>query len=247
MGMTIGEPRRTVDNAVDNLGVLHNRQYAEGVRQFCGRLSNRRGTLPNRRGTLLCVQEHELTSDAGASLRRYLAHTGEIDPALLRACRGLLEVAFEGDLTEADWEHALGGMHSIITDGDVVIGHASVVQRRMLHRSVAWRAGYVEGVGVHPHWQRQGVGRLLMAPLHEIMANAYDLGALSASEAARCLYDRLGWQRWLGPTSAMTPGGIVATPEEDDGIYVYPCSPAFLEHVDRSASLCCDWRDGDVW
>ncbi len=190
---------------------------------------------------------HALTLDSGASLQRCVAHTGEIDPALLRECRDLLDDVFDGDLTKADWEHALGGMHSIITDCDAVIGHASVVQRRLLHRSVAWRAGYVEGVGVHPRWQQQGVGRLLMAPLHEIMANTYDLGALSASDAARPLYEGLGWQRWLGPTSAMTPGGIVATPEEDDGIYVYPCSPAFLERVDRTASLRCDWRNGDVW
>lgn len=34
--MTIGEPRRTVDNVVDNLEVLHNHQYARGVGQFRG-------------------------------------------------------------------------------------------------------------------------------------------------------------------------------------------------------------------
>ena len=203
--------------------------------------------LPKRRVTLPSVLVRTLTLDSGASLRGYLAHTAEIDPAPLRACRDLLDVVFEGDLTGADWEHALGGMHSIITDGDVVIGHASVVQRCLLHRSGAWRAGYVEGVGVHLRWQRQGVGRLLMAPLLEIVTNCCDLGALSASDAARPLYDGLGWQRWLGPTLAMTPNGIVATPDDDDGIYVYPCSPAFLERVDRTASLCCDWRDGDVW
>ncbi len=193
------------------------------------------------------MQEQELTLDPSASLRRYLAHSAEIDPALLRACRGLLDLVFEGDLTEGDWEHALGGMHSIITDGDVVIGHASLIQRRLLHKGVAWRTGYVEAVGVHPRWQRRGVGKCLMAPLPQIMVNSYDLGALSASDAAHRLYDSLGWQRWLGPTSAVTPGGIVATPHEDDGIYVYPCSPAFLERVDRAAPLCCDWRDGDLW
>lgn len=171
----------------------------------------------------------------------------EIDPALLRECRSLLDLVFEGDLTEADWEHALGGMHSIITDRNVVIGHASVVERRLLHKGVAWRAGYVEAVGVHPRWQRRGVGKSLMAPLQQVIANSYDLGALSASDAAHRLYDSLGWQRWLGPTSVMTPGGIIATPDEDDGIYVYPSSSAFLECVDRTAPLCCDWRDGDVW
>ena len=188
-----------------------------------------------------------LTLDSGASLERCVLHTGEMDRTLLRQSRDLLHLVFEGDLTDADWEHAVGGMHSIITDGDAVIGHASVVQRRLLHRCVAWRAGYVEGVGVHPGWQRRGVGRLLMAPLMEIITNSYDLGALSASDSARPLYDGLGWQRWLGPTLAMTPNGIVATPDDDDGIYVYPCSSVFRSTVDRTAGLCCDWRDGDVW
>lgn len=59
-------------------------------------------------------------------------------------------MVFEGGPGEADWEHALGGMHSIIIDGDVVIGHASVVRRRLLHGGVAWRTGYAEAVGVHP-------------------------------------------------------------------------------------------------
>ena len=225
---------------MDNLEVLHNHQYAKGVRQFCGRLQKRRATLP-------CVLVHALTLDSGTSLQRGVARTGEIDPALLRECRDLLDDVFDGDLTEADWEHALGGMHSIITDCDAVIGHASVVPRRLLHRCVKWRTGYVEGVGVHPSWQREGVGRLLMAPLMEIITNSYDLGALASTDAARPLYEGLGWQRWLGPTSVMTPDGIVRTPDEDDGIYFYPCSPVFRSTADRTAELCCDWREGDVW
>ena len=199
------------------------------------------------RATLPAVEVRELALDSGVVLRGHLGHTGEIDSALLEDCRVLLHAVFVGDMTEADWEHAVGDMHSIITDGDVVIGHASVVQRRLLHQSRAWRTGYVEGVGVHPHWQRRGVGKLLMTPLHQIIDASYDLGALSATDAARPLYEGLGWQRWLGPTSAMTPDGVVRTPEEDDGIYVRPCSPAFLLAIDRTAALCCDWRDGDVW
>ena len=61
----------------------------------------------------------------------------------------LVEV-FEGGLrAEHDWEHALGGIHAIAygDDGELV-GHASVVQRRLLHGGRALRTGYVEGVGV---------------------------------------------------------------------------------------------------
>ena len=50
-------------------------------------------------------------------------------------------------MTDQDWEHALGGVHAVAwLDGEVV-GHASVVQRRLLHDGRALRTGYVEGVG----------------------------------------------------------------------------------------------------
>ena len=196
------------------------------------------------------MQVHELTRDSGAPLRRYVAHTAEIDPTLLRGCRDLLDFVFDGGLSEADWEHAVGGMHSIITDDDVVIGHVAVVQRRLLHHSIAWRTGYVEAVGVHPRWQRRGVGKLLMAPLQDVITRSYDLGALSASEAARRLYDGLGWQRWLGPTSAVTPDGIVATPDEDDGCtstcVPQPCSNASTERP-LSVATGATATSGDVW
>ena len=55
---------------------------------------------------------------------------------------------FEGEFTEQDWEHALGGIHALVWDGDALVGHAAVVQRRLLHGGRALRAGYVEGVGV---------------------------------------------------------------------------------------------------
>ena len=44
----------------------------------------------------------------------------------------LVEV-FEGNFDEPDWEHALGGMHALAYDGAGLVGHASVVQRRLIH------------------------------------------------------------------------------------------------------------------
>ena len=52
-----------------------------------------------------------------------------------------------------------------------------------------------------------------------------------------------GWRRWEGPTSALTPSGIVRTPEEDGSIYVLPVGA----ELDLRGALTCDWRDGDVW
>ena len=69
------------------------------------------------------------------------AHTADLDPAAREAARTLLDDAFHGEMTDADWEHALGGVHALVWDGPALIGHGSVVQRRLLHRGRALRAG----------------------------------------------------------------------------------------------------------
>jgi len=172
-----------------------------------------------------------------------VAHTADLAPGVLDEVRELLMVVFDGDFEEADWEHALGGMHVIARHGPDVVGHASVVQRRLLVGGRSLRAGYVEGVGVHPDFRRRGIGRVMMAALERVIGAAYDLGALATSEEARALYARHGWQQWGGPTWALTPDGIVRTEDEDGGIYVLPAGVP----LDLSGALTCDWREGDVW
>ena len=65
------------------------------------------------------------------------AHTADLDPAARAAARTLLDDAFQGDMTDADWEHALGGVHALVWDGPALIGHGSVVQRRLLHQGLS--------------------------------------------------------------------------------------------------------------
>jgi aminoglycoside 2'-N-acetyltransferase I len=60
---------------------------------------------------------------------------------------------------------------------------------------------------------------------------------------ATAFYAGRGWQAWQGPTSALTPSGLVRTEEEDGWIYVLPMSA----QLDRRGELVCDWRDGDAW
>jgi aminoglycoside 2'-N-acetyltransferase I len=171
------------------------------------------------------------------------AHTADLDADTLRATRALLDAAFEGELDDHDWEHALGGVHAIVWDGDEIVGHASVVQRRILHGGRALRAGYVEAVGVSAAHRRQGHGAALMGALERVIRGAYDLGALGATDDGAALYTSRGWRKWEGPLFALTPAGIVRTTEEDGYVYVLPVGPA----LDFSGDLVCDWRDGDVW
>ena len=171
------------------------------------------------------------------------AHTADADPATLAAARALLEDAFAGELDDDDWEHGLGGIHAFAWEDGELVGHASVVQRRMLHGGRALRAGYVEAVGVRADRRRRGHAAGLMEALERVIRGAYELGALGATESGAPLYAARGWQLWRGPTSTLSPAGIVRTPEEDGSIYVLPGSAP----LDLSGELTCDWRDGDLW
>lgn len=170
-------------------------------------------------------------------------HTADLAPTTLASARALLDRVFEGDMSDHDWEHALGGVHALAWEGGELIGHASVIQRRLLHGGRALRAGYVEGVGVLADRRRHGHGAALMKALDRVIRGAYDLGALGATDVGAAFYTALGWEVWRGPTSALTPTGIVRTKEEDGSIYVLTVA----EPLNLEAELVCDWRDGDVW
>lgn len=170
-------------------------------------------------------------------------HTADLDRATLVAARALLHDVFEGDLSDHDWEHALGGVHALVWDSDELIGHGSVIQRRLLHGGRALRTGYVEGVGVRADRRRRGHGTALMRALERVVRGAYDVGALGATDVAAAFYTALGWQQWRGPTSALTPTGIVRTAGEDGSIHVLEAGVA----IDLTGALTCDWRDGDPW
>ena len=82
-----------------------------------------------------------------------------------------------------------------------------------------------------------------MEALERVIRGGYDLGALSATDAAARLYAARGWRRWRGPTSALTPAGIARTEEDDDSVHVLPHKAP----LDVEGELVCDWRDGDLW
>ena len=171
-----------------------------------------------------------------------VAHTADLGAATRHAARALLDEVFD-DLADEDWDHALGGMHALLWEGAELIGHASVIQRQLLYRGRAWRTGYVEAVAVRADRRRGGRGGTLMDAVERIICGAYELGALGSSQAGAPFYAARGWLRWLGPCSALTPGGIVRMPGEEGSIYALPVTVP----LDVSRELTCDWRAGDAW
>jgi aminoglycoside 2'-N-acetyltransferase I len=172
-----------------------------------------------------------------------VAHTAELYAATLRAARALLNEVFAAEMTDHDWDHALGGMHALVWEADELVGHASVVQRRLMHAGRALRTGYVEAVAVRADRRRRGYGTMMMEALERVIRSAYELGALGASEEGAAFYAARGWRRWRGQTWALTPTGRIRTAGEDDDVFIFEVANT----LDLTGELTCDWREGDLW
>lgn len=155
--------------------------------------------------------------------------------------------AFDGDFATEDWEHALGGMHAVISQRGEVIGHAAVVQRRLYLGHHALRCGYVEGLAVRADHRGQGLGHALMDGVEQVVRGAYHLGALSTTELGKPLYTVRGWVPWNGPTSVLAPGGPARTPDDDGSLYVLAANLPPSVTLDPGQPIACDWRNGDLW
>ncbi|MER5756685.1 GNAT family N-acetyltransferase [Streptomyces sp. NPDC002088] len=175
--------------------------------------------------------------------RLRIAHTADLAPAGLRAVRDLLDVAFDGDFSDEDYDHCLGGVHALVYDGAGLAAHGAVIMRRVRHRGRWLRVGYVEAVAVRADARRTGLGGRVMGALERVVDRAYDVGAVSASDAGARLYAARGWQVWAGRIAAHGPDGVVRLPEDEGSTFV---RPALAGSLDPAHELVFDWRDGDV-
>ena len=172
-----------------------------------------------------------------------LVHTADLESDARQRAYEMVNDAFAGELTDTDWDHALGGMHALIWHRGAIIAHGAVVQRRLLYRGAALRCGYVEAVAVREDWRGQGLAIAILDACEQVIRGGYQLGALSSSDRGRRLYTLRGWLPWRGPTSVLAPSGPTRTPDDDSSVFVLPVGI----NLDETAALTCDWRDGNVW
>ena len=153
-----------------------------------------------------------------------------------------MDVVFDG-MAEHDWEHALGGIHATVWEGDAAVAHGSVMMRRLLLEGRALRCGYVEAVATRP--DRRGMGH----------ATPGD-GGPRRRDPRRLRHRRARGDRHGGsplPPARLAPvggaavrphpGRDVRTPEVEKAVHILPVGST----PDITAALTCDWRDGDVW
>jgi aminoglycoside 2'-N-acetyltransferase I len=182
---------------------------------------------------------------APAPVRR--ASTADLTTSEIAAIRELMVVAFGSDeeeaFTDADWEHAIGGVHFVIEVVGEVVAHASVVERELQVDGRALKTGYVEAVATAPQRQGAGLGSLVMSEVNSYIRQAFELGALGTGRQR--FYERQGWRTWTGPSAVRTTEGTRPTPE-DDG-YIMVLATRTSPPLDLSATITCEWRPGDVW
>lgn len=176
--------------------------------------------------------------------RLVVAASDALGDDLVQALRALLDAAFDGDFSDDDWAHALGGLHAyLLRDDGAPISHASVVARRIVCGAATLRAGYVEAVATAPEFQRQGHGSAVMRAIAAHVEASYDIGVLSTGEFG--FYAPLGWELWRGTTWVEGPTGHERTADDDGGIMVLRTSRT--PSLDLDAPIVADWRTGDVW
>jgi aminoglycoside 2'-N-acetyltransferase I len=169
--------------------------------------------------------------------------TAEASGELLTEIHDLLRRAFEGDFSDEDWGHTLGGWHVVITDGATVDAHAAVVPRRLDVAERPFRAGYIEGVATSPAKRRRGLGGLVMTEVSKLLHGEFEMGALSTG--LHGFYARHGWERWRGPTFVRHTPETIRSHDEDEGVMVLRFGAS--KDVDLTAPLTCESRRGDDW
>jgi aminoglycoside 2'-N-acetyltransferase I len=179
------------------------------------------------------------------------------EPVSIRSCRSselaaadlaqLLDLFHacwpEGDFSEADVAHAMGGVHWVAEARGRIVAHASVVPRELEVDGVPIATGYLEAVATHPDWRRRGIASRLLAAAGAHIAERFDLGALSTDVPQ--IYVSAGWVRWRGPTYVRMADGPVRTEDEDDGIMVLRVTRT--PPLALTSPLSCEWRAGDCW
>lgn len=167
----------------------------------------------------------------------------ETPPDVLAAVRLFVVEAFDGRFSAEDWEHTGGGWRIIAFDGDVPVAHGALVPRALRVGERAFNAGYVEGVATRTARQRRGLGSAVMTEISNLVRDNFELGGLSTGRHS--FYRNFGWEPWRGPSYVEQAGGLIRTPDEDDGLMVLRFGAS--ADVDLEDPIVCRSRPGDDW
>jgi aminoglycoside 2'-N-acetyltransferase I len=169
--------------------------------------------------------------------------TEEAADEFLRELKELIRQAFGTKFSDDDWQHGLGGVHIAVRDSGILVSHAAIVPRRLYIGEKVFNGGYVESVATLPDRQYQGLGSMAMVEAGSVIANQFEIGALSSS--SKDFYRKVGWEDWEGPSYVLMNNDWVRSESEDDGIMVLRVG--LSSKLDRESRIACEERTGDSW
>lgn len=179
--------------------------------------------MPNVR----VVEREELRADELASLLAWLE-----------------EAYGEGPWRREHWTDLGPGPHAMLRDDDgSLLAHACVdwIQVEIDGRVV--RAGYLEDVAARADVRGRGFGTAVVTAAQGEIERRAEVGLLATGEFA--FYERLGWARWIGPTSVREADGSVTPTIEDDDAIMALLVPATPDWVEPSMPIRRPRRDPD--
>ncbi|MEI9906861.1 MAG: GNAT family N-acetyltransferase [Actinomycetota bacterium] len=169
--------------------------------------------------------------------------SSEVSSQFLDELRGLLLPAFGEDFSIEDWLHGLGGTHVCVRQNGVLVSHAAVIKRQIFIEDQTFRTGYVENMATLIDHQSGGFGRAAILEANKIIAENFELGALSSS--SNTFYEKFGWENWEGPSYVVTNGNWIRSESEDDSIMILRTSKS--QGLDLRSRIACEERLGDSW
>ena len=177
------------------------------------------------------------------------------------ALRRLLDLAFDGGFREAERPTELDRLRitavltadahrEVLLDLSAAfdrerheLAHAAVVERTLRVGDWEVLTGYVESVATHPDHRGRGLGTAVMERVGAFIDERYGLGGLSAGIPA--FYERIGWQRWQGPTFVRRDRELLRTPDDDGTVMVLATRSS--APFETTGPIFCAWRAGEVW
>ena len=176
-----------------------------------------------------------------------IAQTDELEAEQLEELTRLCEAAF-GIPFGPVWERVGPGLHIMAEEGGTVVAHAMIVDRRIYlghEPDLALDVGYIENVATLPELHGQGHGAAVMRRAGQVIGEEYALGALATT--THSFYEKVGCERWLGPTSVRTPDGERVRTARRDGHVMILRTPRTPSDLRNDEPIAIDWRPGEPW
>ena len=172
--------------------------------------------------------------------------TDQIEPHDWLELTELCAEAFGEDANEV-WGSIGPGVHVIADVRGRIVAHAMIVDRELhvgTEAAVTVDVGYVENVATRADARDAGHATAVMETVGSILHEEYSLGALATG--SQPFYERLGWERWAGPTFVRMPDGERVRSADEDG-HVMVLRTARTPALDLAQPVSVSWRPREPW